>query len=701
MMRATCRTILAAAAVLAAGACSDSPTPPSQQPTQRGPLVLSKPVVSSGVSPTAAQSPAVRAGGGNPVVFTSLAPGTAPEGAASVVNVTTGLVVEATLRGGGLDPVPVPASVGDSIAVTVPGATGERTLGAVVTASEPPAVVRTIPATNATFVPRNRPLVVVFSEPVAPATVGTSSVRLLRGGTAVEGTVAFLDSSHVTVVFTPAAQLDADTRYQLVVSGSVANLSGDRLEADVTVDFTTGQTVVGPVAAVAVYPMNITVPSGRMMQFTALLTDAAGDTLVGQSVRWTSGDDSIATLSDVGINMGIMVRGANPGTVTITATSGAVPGTAMVTVAGTLSPVTYTALSVGYDHTCGVTTTGGVYCWGGNADGELGSGGMTSTPYPSAVVGGLNAASVGTGLWRSCALTGAGASWCWGDSGLTNIITLGTGATVPVQVPGAPVLATMAVGGTHACGLTSAGQAYCWGVNSAGQLGDGTNSGSSVPRAVAGGLRFTALSAGVAHTCGLAADSTAWCWGYNTLGALGNGSTLASAVPVAVQGGLHFVTLAGGYGHTCGVTAAGAVYCWGANGRGQLGATSAQTCPGQADAVATDACSLTPLAVAQLPTAHVVGAGYTHTCALTVAGAAYCWGENTYAQLGNGTSADSPRPVAVAGGLVLAGLSSGYYHSCGITTGGIAWCWGQGVHGELGDGTTQTRTTPVRVAGQQ
>ena len=116
--------------------------------------------------------------------------------------------------------------------------------------------------------------------------------------------------------------------------------------------------------------------------------------------------------------------------------------------------------------------------------------------------------------------------------------------------------------------------------------------------------------------------------------------------------------------------------------------------------MATDACSLAPLLVSGISDVRVAGAGYSHTCVLTGTGAAWCWGENAYSQLGDGSTTNRPAPVAVSGGLTFAKLSSANYHSCGITTGGVAYCWGLGGSGELGDGAKESRSTPVRVAGQ-
>jgi alpha-tubulin suppressor-like RCC1 family protein len=92
------------------------------------------------------------------------------------------------------------------------------------------------------------------------------------------------------------------------------------------------------------------------------------------------------------------------------------------------------------------------------------------------------------------------------------------------------------------------------------------------------------------------------------------------------------------------------------------------------------------------------GGDQTNACATTFDGVAYCWGSNTFGQLGDGTSGnDRTRPVRVAGGLAFSAVASNGYHTCGITTRSRAYCWGFNVYGGLGDGTTEERDTPVPV----
>jgi hypothetical protein len=97
-----------------------------------------------------------------------------------------------------------------------------------------------------------------------------------------------------------------------------------------------------------------------------------------------------------------------------------------------------------------------------------------------------------------------------------------------------------------------------------------------------------------------------------------------------------------------------------------------------------------------------VSAGLRHTCGITTAGAAYCWGYNTTGQIGNGNQTNQSRPVAVAGGFSWSSISAGDDYTCGITTGGAAYCWGTGLSGQLGNGSTsavQTTPVPVSVSG--
>ncbi len=325
-------------------------------------------------------------------------------------------------------------------------------------------------------------------------------------------------------------------------------------------------------------------------------------------------------------------------------------------------------------------------------------------------------ATVSAGGSTTCALTAAGDAYCWGNNGNGQLgipITTnnrvcrpnprGTGVICspapnprPVAVSGALSLADITTGGLHTCGLTAAGVAYCWGYNAYGQLGNGTLSQSTTPAAVTGALDFSAIAAGGMYSCALTAAGAAYCWGSNTMGQLGNPPPMPfSSTPVPVSGGLVFASLSTGFDHACGLTASGDAYCWGSNNSGQLGAATTESCPA---APPPGLCSTTPVAVSGGIGFTRLIAGNGHTCGLTAAGAAYCWGDNAYGQLGDGTTTSSATPVAVSGGFSFASVSAGLHSACAVTSGGAAYCWGAFPLGN-GDGSGTNSATPVAVSG--
>jgi alpha-tubulin suppressor-like RCC1 family protein len=232
-----------------------------------------------------------------------------------------------------------------------------------------------------------------------------------------------------------------------------------------------------------------------------------------------------ATGSQSGKSYSALADGSYTFTVSRTLTDG---GTASATRHFTVAvPVTATAVAAGRQHTCALTSAGGVKCWGANVHGQLGNGTNTGSNVPvdvSVLTSGVVAIAVEEGNDFACALTSAGGAKCWGenDSG-----QLGNGTTtdsnVPVDVSGlGSGVSAIAAGGVHACALTSAGGVKCWGSNFQGELGDGTNTDSNVPVDVSGlGSGVAAIAAGVFYTCALTIAGGAKCWGANTQGSWG------------------------------------------------------------------------------------------------------------------------------------------------------------------------------------
>ena len=251
--------------------------------------------------------------------------------------------------------------------------------------------------------------------------------------------------------------------------------------------------------------------------------------------------------------------------------------TSPAAVAGNL---TFSSLSAGDGgQACAIATGGAAYCWGYNGSGQLGVASIAYSSSPVAVSGGLSFATISSGEnGQTCGVTTAGAGYCWGynaegELGIGSV----TSVNAPAAVSGGLVFSSISAGFSSTCGITTAGAAYCWGDNTYGELGNGSTTNSSVPVAVTGGLTFAAVSVGDAYACGVVTSGAVYCWGYNAEGQLGNGSTVPSPVPVALFGGLTFASVSTGYASACAVTPGGAAYCWGNGASGQLGNASFAT----------------------------------------------------------------------------------------------------------------------------
>jgi alpha-tubulin suppressor-like RCC1 family protein len=350
------------------------------------------------------------------------------------------------------------------------------------------------------------------------------------------------------------------------------------------------------------------------------------------------------------------------------------------------------AVAAGSSHTCALTYAGNVRCWGDNSLGQLGDGqACGEVTCPTAVgVQGLppDVVKLTAAGSHNCVLTSAGGVACWG---LNNHGQIGDGTltnrSTPVDVVGlAGGVIAVSAGGWHTCALTSAGGVKCWGRNGDGQLGDGTNTQRTTPTNVSGLTSgIAAIGAGRQHTCAVNAQGGVKCWGLNNYGQLGDGTTTIRATPVSVSGlAGAVVSIAAGRHHTCALTSTADVQCWGANYAGQLG-----------NGTTTD--STMPVNVLGLANNVVaVGAGESHTCALTNVGAVTCWGSNGHGQLGDGTFVGHTTPMTVSGlasGVVAIDVSS--YHNCAATASGDVECWGWNERGQLGNAAYEDSPAPV------
>lgn len=368
-------------------------------------------------------------------------------------------------------------------------------------------------------------------------------------------------------------------------------------------------------------------PSGT--RFTTLAAGALHTCGIDtQSKAWCWGSDSLGQLGD----------GAAHGDYSPTP----------VLVAGGRS---FTALAAGQWHTCALDTVGTAWCWGSDEIGQVGDGQYpirSSMPSPAAVGGGHTFTSLTAGAHHTCGLDASKKTWCWGDEEwgqIGNDPETGPHWT-PISGAFGLTLNSIAAGWYHSCGIKPDTKAWCWGHDGYGQIGDGARGISELlPKAVAGNHAFKSLRGGEWHTCAIDTTDQTWCWGNDEDGQLGDGDSqgrVFSSSPAAVAGVHHFAGVFLGGHHTCAVDTDQRAWCWGSSLHGQIGdGTTGLDSPTISPSPVTGDLQFTSMAT-----------GEWHTCAIDLDGRAWCWGSDEAGQLGteeDGTR-DEALPVPVDAG---------------------------------------------------
>jgi hypothetical protein len=346
------------------------------------------------------------------------------------------------------------------------------------------------------------------------------------------------------------------------------------------------------------------------------------------------------------------------------------------------------AVAAGEGHSCALGSTGTVWCWGADIYGQLGNGGTTRSNTAVPVIGlPVGIVGIAAGQYHSCALTHLGAVVCWGydANGELGDGQVETQSSTPVPVIGlSNGVVAISSGGDDTCVITTTGVDLCW----------GAGSGATSPTRP-NGLNTTVVSiaAGSYHFCAVTSAGANLCWGSTLDGELGNPNATSTITPYPVlnpAGNDNLPTVAGfssGYSITCARNADGTALCWGQGPLGD-GVTAQSGLPVQV------------LASAGTPLANVaaIASGNQDACALTTGGGILCWGYNAWGQLGYGTNSDGNFPTPVTGiSSGVTGISMGEEHTCAVTTAGAVWCWG--LFGGLGNVSGDQSEVPTQVAG--
>lgn len=319
----------------------------------------------------------------------------------------------------------------------------------------------------------------------------------------------------------------------------------------------------------------------------------------------------------------------------------------------------FSAVRIGGAHSIALDTAGNVWGWGRNASGQLGDGTVASKTSPAQV------------------LLSAGGSALTGVKAIT-------------------------AGGNHSLAIAADDTVRAWGLNSSGQLGDGSVVTTSSPVQVSALSGVTAIAAGAAFSLALK-DGNVWAWGSNTNGQLGNNSFVTSPLPVqvvmlnestlelddtiAISG---ITAIAAGGSHALALKDDGTIYAWGYNEFGQLG-----------DGTTTSSSIAVPVVrTGILGDATAIAAGLDHSLAI-IGGSVYAWGYNYYGQLGNDAALQSNTPVT---SLQIVQNQDGHFlssvddiiatghHCIARDSSNNIWTWGNNTYGQLGDGTSVSRS---------
>lgn len=316
---------------------------------------------------------------------------------------------------------------------------------------------------------------------------------------------------------------------------------------------------------------------------------------------------------------------------------------------------------------------------GENAGGGAASGGAQP-------INPLLGVSVDAGDGHGCATRG-GALYCWGR-GVDGRLGLGDAEDrdSPTRVGAESDWLSVATGVAHTCALKTDGSVWCFGANTVGQLGQGTTESSSVPRRVPLSGKVTQLSSEANTACAVFDSGALYCWGRNWEGNIGLNDThpgVDQLSPVRSGDFADWQLTGTGDGHTCGVRAGGMLYGWGRNTAANLGL-------GQIN----DQQRRSATRIGDDEDWHSVVSGQDSSCALRAAGKLYCWGGNSFGNLGLGDRDQRLVPTAVVSERVWTQVAIDTFHACGIDVEDNLYCWGRGIEGQLGTADNEERLEP-------
>ena len=230
--------------------------------------------------------------------------------------------------------------------------------------------------------------------------------------------------------------------------------------------------------------------------------------------------------------------------------------------------------------------------------------------------------------------------------------------------------------------ITTNGDLYCWGWNDHGQVGNGTTNNQYTPVKILSNVSYITCSENT--SAAITTNGDLYCWGRFS----GNGNFNNQLTPVKILNDVSYITCShGALPYNAAIITNGDLYCWGDNIHGQLGCGT------------SIGSQYTPVKVLDNVSSIKIGimSSSIYSAAITTNGDLYCWGDNRYGQIGNGSTNEyQTTPVKILSNVSFVNLFF-YGYSAAITTNGDLYCWGNNMCGQIGNGSTENQTIPIKI----
>ena len=343
------------------------------------------------------------------------------------------------------------------------------------------------------------------------------------------------------------------------------------------------------------------------------------------------------------------------------------------------------SISAGYKQSYAIKNDGTLWAWGYNLYGQLGDGSTSNKNIPTQIGTEQDWQSISSGTHHTIGIKSNGTIWAWGRN---NNGQLGDGTTIskytPIQIGNDNNWQSIATGAQCSFAIKNNGTLWAWGANIEGQLGDGTYTNKLTPIQIGSDTNWIKVTAGQEHTLALKNNGTLWAWGNNYFGQIGNGTSFNHYnLPQQVNSitNCQFINAANDQSFI--IKTDGTLWAWGYNESGQLGNGTFNNS------------IFSPTIIGSDTNWQSVEASTAYTIAKKTNGTIFSWGDNSFGQLGDGTTVDKLIPTQIGTLSNWQIIATGYGQSLSLKNDGTLSIWGWNDQGQLGDGTTVDKHSPI------